>query len=168
MLSISKCFTWPLYFFKDIEDESLWQTASFCNLLLERIKSQNKILNVTKKQVILGYLAGSVSRVCDFSSQGHEFKPHVGPRAYLNTHTHQVILEIFHKLPLEDKLKCYRNGLMVIVLNAMTSNSAIKKDFILKYHGPLCLSLSQTSYDTLGIKDSNSVSCPRQGLGIIN
>lgn len=34
-----------------------------------------------------------------------------------NITKNQVILETFHRLPLEDKLKCYSNGFMVMTLN---------------------------------------------------
>ena len=51
---------------------------------------------------------------------------------------------------------------MVIALN-MTLSSAINKYFILKYHGSLYLSLSQTSYDTLEIK--GSIQSPVQDKG---
>ena len=49
----------------------------------EKQKHYQKHINIQSK-VILGCLAGSVSRACDsWSHQGHEFKPHLGHRMEL-------------------------------------------------------------------------------------
>lgn len=66
-----------------------------------------------------------------------------------NITKNQVILETFHRLPLEDKLKCYSNGFMVMTLNTWHKAQLL-----------IFLFLNIKALSALGIQNSNLVSCP--------